>query len=159
MAMIDALHGAEVRSAWSTPVQARAAKASAQARSVVYEDVHPGVYVAFVSCWASLLTVFAATFVESPATLFMIAICVAYAIMFFGVPYVLSRVGAGSRPVANASFLDFLRGEVDTLYGRVSGMEALTQVIMVPLALTLGGIAISLIVHFEATEIYMLYAF
>lgn len=130
---------------------------TAAAESVVHEDIHPGVYIAFVGCWAALIAVFVSTFAESPFTLFMLAVVIGYSIMFFGVPYVMSRVAPPQTRVGDVPFFAFLRGQVETLTGPVSGMEALTQVIMVPLALTLGGMAIGFIVHFEADHIHMLY--
>jgi len=101
--------------------------------------------------------VFLATFAESPFTLFMLAVVIGYSIMFFGVPYVMSRVAPPKTDIGNVAFLDFLRGKVQTLTGPVSGSEALMQVLMVPVALTLGGIAIGFIVHLEADHIHTLY--
>jgi hypothetical protein len=131
--------------------------ANSAASTIVYGDIHPGVYKAFVGCWAALIAVFVATFAESAYTLYMLAVVIGYAIMFFGVPTVMSRMAPPDTSVGKASFWQFLHGEVDTLYGRVSGIEALTQVIMVPLGLTLGAIVIGSIVHFEANHIHMLY--
>ena len=141
------------------PAAARLAKSAAHAaaKASAYGDIHPGVYKTFVGCWAALIAVFLATFAESPYTLYMLAVVIGYAIMFFGVPYVMSRMAPPDTTVGKASFLQFLRGEVDTFTGHVSGAEALIQVIMVPLALTLGAIAIGTIVHIEADHIHMLY--
>ena len=127
------------------------------AARAIHQDVHPGVYIAFVSCWAALFAVFLATFAESPFTIFMVTIGALTGVALFGVPYILSRVAPPSIGVAKVSFLQFLRDEVETCYGRVSGTEALIQVIMVPLALTLGALAISTIIHLEADHIHMLY--
>jgi hypothetical protein len=132
-------------------VAARAAKAA------VYGDIHPGVYKIFVGCWAALIAVFLATFAESPFTLFMLAVVIGYSLMFFGVPYVMSRVAPPETEMGKVAFLDFLRGRVQTLTGPVSGSEALMQVLMVPVALTLGSIAIGFIVHLEADHIHTLY--
>jgi hypothetical protein len=136
-------------------VKVKAAKKAAV--PAVHDDIHPGVYVAFVGCWAALIAVFVSTFVESPFTLFMLGVVIVYAIMFFGVPYVMSRVAPPNTTVGGFPFLTFLRGKVQTLTGPVSSMEALAQVIMVPLALTLGALFISFIIHFEADHIHMLY--
>jgi hypothetical protein len=123
----------------------------------VHDDIHPGVYVAFVGCWAALIAVFVSTFVESPFTLFMLALVSVYAIMFFGVPYVMSRVAPPKTKVGGVPFRSFLRGKVQTLTGPIGSKEALAQVLMVPLALTLGALFISFIIHFEADHIHMLY--
>src|ERR1043166_251219 len=127
------------------------------AARAVYADIHPGVYAGFVGCWAALIAVFVATFAESPFTLFMLAVVIGYAIMFFGVPYVMSRVAKPETNVGNVPFADFLRGQVQTLTGPVSSAEALMQVLMVPVCLTLGALAIGFIVHLEADHIHMLY--
>lgn len=155
MSLTHSFRDAQAESVLFPKVAVRPARAFAV--PAVHEDIHPGVYKAFVGCWAALIAVFFATFAESPFTLFMLSVVTGYAIMFFGVPYVMSRVAPPATHVADVSFFDFLRGEVETSSGRISGMEALMQVIIVPLALTLGGLAIGFIVHLEADHIHMLY--
>jgi len=126
-------------------------------RKAVHADLHPSVYKLFTASWAALIAVFVATFAESPFTLFMLAVVIGYAIMFFGVPYVMSRVAKPETNVGSTSFADFLHGQVQTLTGPVSSAEALMQVLMVPVCLTLGALAIGFIVHLEADHIHMLY--
>jgi hypothetical protein len=126
-------------------------------RGVVHGDIHPAVYKLFTASWAALIAVFVATFAESPFTLFMLAVVIGYAIMFFGVPYVMSRQTQPETKVGKVPFADFMRGQVQTLTGPVSSYEALIQVLMVPVCLTLGAIAIGFIVHLEADHIHMLY--
>jgi hypothetical protein len=112
----------------------------------VHKDMHPGVYKAAVISWAVFMGVFWLTFWMSANALFMVAISTAYAAMFFGVPYVMSRMN----PDANASdcgLVHFLRGKVDTLYGPINSFEALIQVILVPAALTLGGACMAFAIH------------
>jgi type IV secretory pathway VirB2 component (pilin) len=75
----------------------------------------------------------------------MITVAALNGVMFFGVPVMLSRVGPKKR--STLGFGEFLRGEFDTLTGPVSGTEVLIQVITVPLALSLGAVAIAFIVH------------
>src|SRR4051812_30103835 len=145
---------------FSTATAGRVAYRKIAARAVktaIHGDIHPGVYKLFVGCWAALIAVFVATFAESPFTMFMLAVVIGYAIMFFGVPYVMSRVAPPKTKVANVPLFDFLRGQVQTLTGPVAGIEALTQVLMVPVCLILGGIAIGFIVHLEADHIHTLY--
>ena len=43
------------------------------------------------------------------------------------------------------SFSDFLHGDVDIATGRISGREALLQIVCLPITLAVGGIAIILI--------------
>ncbi len=132
-------------------------KSWSAAAATVHADIHPAVYKIFVACWAALFAVFAATFAESRYTMYLITVAVLNGAMFFGLPYVMSRVAPPSTRVGEVSFAEFMRGKVETLTGAVSSWEALAQVITVPLALTLGALAISFIVHIEADHIHMLY--
>ena len=123
-----------------------AESASAAASAIVHEDMHPGVYKAAVFSWAVFIGVFWLTFWASANALFMVAFSTIYAVVFFGVPVIMSRC------VPNAAMREhglahFLRGKVDTLYGPVHAVEALAQVIMVPVALILGGTAIAFAIH------------
>ena len=120
--------------------------ADASAGLAVHKDMHPGVYTTALFSWAAFMAVFWLTFWMSGNALFMVTISTAYAIMFFGVPYMMSRVSP-SQKLPQHGLLHFLRGKVDTLYGPVSSIEALIQVILVPAALTLGGIAIAFAIH------------
>jgi hypothetical protein len=113
---------------------------------VVYHDMHPGMYGLLVLCWAALIGIFWLTFAASAQALFMIGISTAYAGMFFGVPFVMSRF-APEQAAPGIALRDFLRGKIDTIYGPVNNLEALAQMVLIPLALSLGGIAIAFIVH------------
>lgn len=159
MAVSKMLREAHIESVTYPTVRMPAAKFKAIARPVIYADIHPGVYKSFVACWALLFVVFIDTFAESPFTLFMLGVCIFYATMFFGVPYVMSRVAPPSTTVAQVSFGEFLRGKVDTLTGPLSSKEALMQVIIVPLSLAIGGLAIGYIAHLEAGYIKYFHAF
>ena len=130
---------------------APSAKANATPRSqetavaTIHADMHPGIYVIALLTWAAFLSVFWVTFSGSPNALFMVGASTCYAAVFFGVPYVMSRVAKTARPKLGVG--EFLQGKVDTLYGPVGGLEALLQVILVPAALTLGGVAMGMIIH------------
>lgn len=109
--------------------------------------MHPGVYKLAVLCWAGLMAVFWVTFHVSTSASFMVAVGTVYACVFFGVPFVMIRMSPG----ANAtfpSFDEFLRGRFDTIHGPIAARDALLQVIMVPLALGLGGVAMGIIIHY-----------
>jgi hypothetical protein len=107
--------------------------------------LHPDVYKAALVCWLLLLAVFWITFSVSANATFMVAIGTVYAAVFFGVPYLMSRMA--KRPPVLHSLSDFVRGRFDTIDGPIGGGEALLQVILVPLALTLGGTAIGFIIR------------
>jgi hypothetical protein len=150
MSITHSFHTATAERVAYRKIAARAVKAA------VHSDLHPGVYKLFAACWAALVGVFLATFAESPYTLYLLGVVIGTGVMYFGVPYVISRQTPQTK-WANVSLSDFLRGQVQTLTGPVSGVEALTQVLMVPVCLTLGGIAIGFIVHLEADHIHTLY--
>lgn len=106
----------------------------------------PRVYKIALACWAGLLAIFWITFWVSANALFMVVISTGYAIMFFGVPYVMSRQ-VRNPPTPAPTLFAFLKAPFGTIDGAMSGWEALLQVILVPLCLTGGGIAIGLIIH------------
>ena len=122
--------------------------APAHARSRVYADIPPSVYMAFIACWTALVAVFWFTFAESPNAAFMVAISTAFAIMFFGVPIALYRLGY-QKPVSGPSLYSFLNGRVQTLTGPLDGFDALVQVVLIPVCLTIGAAAISFIVNLD----------
>jgi hypothetical protein len=107
--------------------------------------MHPGVYKIALLCWAGFLSVFWITFWVSGNALFMVTVGTFYALMFFGVPITMSRM-APTRP-REGSLDAFLRGRFGTFTGPVTGLEALVQVILVPLFLGLGGVAIGTIIR------------
>jgi hypothetical protein len=121
-----------------------AAEIPAVAPPAIRQELHPGVYAAFILCWAALFGIFALTFSGSLFTLFMIAVGALTGFMYFAVPTLANSVRP--REEAGVQFADFLPGEFDTLTGPVSGAEALIHVILVPAALSVGAVAIAAIV-------------
>lgn len=108
--------------------------------------MHPHVYRIALGCWACFLAVFWATFWVSSNALFQVVIATVYAVMFFGVPYEMSRIYPGKR-TSDKSIRQFLREPFQTRTGTMRGYEALLQVILVPVLLTIGGTAIGIIIH------------
>jgi hypothetical protein len=106
----------------------------------------PRVYKIALACWVGLLGIFWITFWVSANALFMVVIATVYAIVFFGVPYVMSRQVI-DRPVPARSLFAFMQAPFSTIDGTMRGWEVLLQVILVPLCLIGGGIAISFIIH------------
>lgn len=113
--------------------------------------MHPHIYRIALACWICLLAVFWVTFWTSANALFQVVIGTAYAVVFFGVPYEMSRIYRGKRTpgkrTADKSLRRFLAEPFRTRTGTMSGNEALLQVILVPVSLTLGGTAIAIIIH------------
>ena len=106
----------------------------------------PRIYKIALGCWIAFLAVFWATFWISANALFMVVVGTFYAAVFFGVPYAMSRQ-VKTRPETAKSLFTFLREPFATLNGTMRGAEALLQVVLVPLCLTGGGIAIGVIIR------------
>ncbi|MBS0278298.1 MAG: hypothetical protein JSR81_11800 [Proteobacteria bacterium] len=128
------------------PPPAAAVQRTHAVSTVCYEQMHPGVYKVALACWMGFLGVFVVTFFSSANALFMIVIDGVYAVMFFGIPWVFHRIAPQS-VVRPRDFFSFLNGSVDTIYGPIRASEALLQVILVPLLLGIGGIAIGFIIQ------------
>ena len=130
--------------------RSREAAAELQAASTVRQDLHPGIHTIYVLCWVALFGVFALTFLGQPYALFMVVVAVVTSSSLFIVPGLILREGrkAALRPVdAPSSIGEFLRGEFATLTGPLNGAEALAQILLVPVCLTFGAVAISFIIQ------------
>lgn len=108
--------------------------------------MHPHVYRIALVCWLCFLAVFWVTFWVSSNALFQVVIGTAYAVMFFGIPYEMSRIYPGKR-VAGKSIWQFLAEPFQTRTGAMHGYEALLQMVLVPVLLTIGGSAIGIIIR------------
>lgn len=96
------------------------------------------------SYFALLGALFLAT-AGSAHSIFMIAIAVFFAIMFFAVP----RVFLGIEPAtARPSLMRFMDEGLRTYTGHCSGSAALVQMLVVPVALTFGVLAIGVVAAF-----------
>ena len=140
-------------SRWAAPgvgatVEVRAPSRPARIAEAAYADVPPSVYATFIGCWTALMAVFWFTFAESPNAAFMVAISTAFFVMFFGVPITMNRLGY-RQPWSDVGLGDFLRGKIQTLTGPVNGVDALVQITVVPVCLTIGAIMISFIIDLD----------
>ncbi len=99
-------------------------------------DVPAGVGRLVVASYAALILVFYGLFANSPVAFFAITICAFFVAMFFAVPKIFLAVEAapGRRPTLSA----FMRTGMATLTGRSGGADALIQMVIVPVLLTLG---------------------
>jgi hypothetical protein len=107
--------------------------------------VHPRAVVAVLGLYAALLATFC-VFFATPETGLVLFVIVVLAIMYFGL------LGGGllladSRSPAEPrrSFAEFLNGPVSISTGRISGREALVQMIALPVALVGGAMIFGLI--------------
>jgi hypothetical protein len=106
-------------------------------------DIPGGVTNLIVGSYAALILVFFGLFARSPLALFAITICAFFVAMFFAVPKVFLAVEAapGRRPTLSR----FMHAGMMTLTGRSSGRDALVQMLIVPVLLTLGLAAMGII--------------
>lgn len=140
------LHDSELHARPAAPLLKRQAAAVTPLR-VLRTAMHPGVYSISFLCGLMLLAIFWLTFIEHAHALFMIAVSTVFATVFFGLPFILSRMRP-NRVSPPYGLVEFARGRFDTLYGPISGLDALLQVVVVPLALCVGGVAIAFIIEF-----------
>jgi len=67
--------------------------------------------------------------------------------MFFGVPYEMSRISSRQAHLGQIHLAQFMTEPFRIRTGTMHGYEVLIQVILVPVALTIGGTAIGVIIH------------
>jgi hypothetical protein len=108
-------------------------------------DLPPCVHGLTVGVWAVFFVVLFATFWSSASAIFNIAVATAYAAVFFGLPAVMGRMHP-ERPRAQPTLAQFLKGRFETLYGPVSGVDALLQILVVPVSITAGAIVMGIII-------------
>jgi hypothetical protein len=90
-----------------------------------------------------LILVFFGLFARSPLALFSITICAFFVAMFFAVPKLFMAIEAA--PARRPTMGRFMRSGIATLTGRSSGRDALVQMLIVPVLLTLGLAAMGII--------------
>jgi hypothetical protein len=98
---------------------------------------------ALVAVYAGLMGAFLLTMTRGGEAAFVIAISCFYVAMFVGVPALFLRVE--QRQAKPPSISDFLTNGMDTATGRISGAGALTQMLIVPVLLTVAILAIGTI--------------
>lgn len=116
------------------------------------DRMHPGVFVAAIGSYGAMLIGLWLLFGTDLSTALSLIICTTYFAMYFGVPvamYRLARKTLLHEPPAG-SLGRFLRGDLDTVTGPVSGWSALSQVLVVPVSLTFGLIAMGIILKVVA---------
>ena len=111
-------------------------------------DVPASVGVLIVAVYAALLMALATATAVPGKSGFAIAISAFFLFMFFAVPAAMLRVRVGSG--RRATWDAFMEMGIDTYTGRCSGGAALIQMLVVPVALTLGviGMAIAIALIF-----------
>jgi hypothetical protein len=102
-------------------------------------DVPAAVGKLIVASYAGLLGAFAFATVASAYSVYMITISGLFLVAYFTVPWLFLR--QEPKGAARPSFERFLREGMDTLTGRSTGGAALVQMLVVPVLLTLGALA------------------
>lgn len=106
-------------------------------------DVAAGVGGLIVGVYAALLMVFFAFFAGSLTSLFVITICTGFVAVFFAVPRIFFAIEPDqSRRPSLPAFMD--KG-METLTGHSTGRDALVQMLIVPVLLTFGLLAMGII--------------
>jgi hypothetical protein len=112
-----------------------------------FRHIHPGVFVISMAGWVGIMTAYWLTFGARLEGALILAVDTVFFAVFFGLPVVLMRLRrAPAHGAEKYSFAEFLRGEIDTHTGRMSGTSALAQVAVLPVALALGTMAIGFII-------------
>ena len=106
-------------------------------------DVPASVGGLIAASYVTLIAALAIATTGSPLSTFAIVIAAFFVVMFFAVPRIFFGVEpqGGRRPALG----QFIRDGMDTLTGHSSGSAALVQMLVVPVCLTLGVIAMGVI--------------
>lgn len=121
--------------------QVEAARFRAEAAA---PDVPAAVGKLIVGAYVGLIAAFALATTGSRDSAFVIAICAVFLAAFFAVPWLFLRTEpkSGARPTLDR----FMREGLVTMTGHTSGKDALVQMLIVPVFLTLGVLAMGIAV-------------
>jgi len=105
-------------------------------------DVPAAVGGLIAASYVGLIAALAVATIGSAESIFVIVIVALFVVAFFTVPRIFFAVERDSG--VRASFDDFLNKGMDTLTGHNSGKAALVQMLIVPIMLTLGVLAMGI---------------
>ena len=105
-------------------------------------DVPAAVGGLIAASYAGLIAALAVATVGSAESIFVIVIVALFAVAFFTVPRIFLAVERDSG--VRASFNEFLHNGMTTFTGHNSGKAALVQMLVVPVLLTLGVLAMGI---------------
>jgi hypothetical protein len=106
-------------------------------------DVAAGVGTLIIASYAALILVFFALFTGSATALFVVCISAGFAIAFFTIPRIFFAIEAD--PSRRPSLPAFMHKGLQTATGHSSGRDALIQMLIVPVLLTLGLAAMGIV--------------
>jgi hypothetical protein len=106
-----------------------------------------GVLAIGIAGYAGILAAFWFAFGGNSEAAFVLVIVSLFALMYFGLPYLMNRTAAkhGANERKPQSTSEFLMGDFDTFTGRISGWSAFWQYAFLPVALAFGALAIGII--------------
>ena len=107
-------------------------------------ELPKALYIATVGSYFAFLAVMMATFRDAQIGLVM-AICVIYIIMAFGVPTLWSKMGP-AHPTNQLSWRIFTKAGIQTYTGKIGARDAAIQVLILPVLILCWGLGIALIV-------------
>ncbi len=115
----------------------------------VSNRLHPGVYVAIVGL-VLLLVLAAWGFAGGGYTDFLLAVVSGFLFFAIALPYRVWRKSQGADAVreSSGSFLDWTSGDFDTWQGRLTGADAIVQILLPFAAIALGMTAFAIVLHF-----------
>lgn len=104
-------------------------------------DVPAAVGRLIVAAYAALIAAFALAAAGSRESVFMISISALFVVIFFTVPRLM--LGVEPKGAIRPSFSRFMKSGMDTFTGQSTGQAALVQILIVPVFLTGGVLAMA----------------
>lgn len=112
-------------------------------------ELHIAVFGIVAGCYLSMLGIFWWVFSGSSKTIFMIVVCAVYFAIYFGTPYMMSRLSQLSHhpKTHNTRWTAFLRKPFATNTGLITGKEATIQICLIPICLLFATLVIGIIIQ------------
>jgi len=104
-------------------------------------ELPPGIWTAMIACYVLFMTAMAIALGSSGKAMLSIVVAAVYIAVFFGAARVVMR----QNPAREGSPLD-RTGSLGTLYGPMERRAVYGQILIVPVAVALFGIAVSTII-------------
>jgi len=144
---------------WSSDMQLKAKQVQSELEQITTHllsqadepetQLHIGVYGIVAGSYLTMLCIFWWVFSGSSQTVFMIVICAVYFVMYFGTPYMLTRLPKPD-PLSGqhkTRWATFLRKPFATNTGLISGREAALQICLIPICLVFATLVIGIIIR------------
>lgn len=117
----------------------------------VATGLHPHVLGLLMGVYGAMLLALWLFFGTDINALIALGVCTVYFAMYFGVPLIMLRMAEqGAAPSHPGSLRAFLKNDVDTYTGPVSGWGAVAQLMTIPVSLTGAFIVFGIIIKLGA---------